>query len=54
MDRSTERKGSGVALIINNIIKFCGIYFPKFLGNVDNLIKRNISILCPRAVLSLG
>ena len=34
-DRSSERKGGGVAIIINNNIKFCGINFPDFLNDVD-------------------
>ena len=34
-NRSSERKAGGVALIINNNIKYCGISFPEFLSDVD-------------------
>ena len=36
-NRSSERKGGGEALIINNNIKFCGINFPDFLNDVDTI-----------------
>ena len=34
-DRSSERKGGGVALILKNNIKFCGINFLDFANDVD-------------------
>ena len=34
-DRSSQRKGGGVAIILNNNIKFCGINFPDFSNDVD-------------------
>ena len=33
-DRSSERKVSGIAIIISNNIKVCGINFPDFLNDV--------------------
>jgi exonuclease III len=36
-DRSSERKGGGVALLINNKIQFCGINFPDFVNDVDTI-----------------
>ena len=34
-DRSSQRKGGGVAIMLNNNIKFCGINFPDFSNDVD-------------------